>query len=629
MTSAEVVPKEGAVLMIGRFDSTQDRWRAALLAIATLFAVDGASIALAQAPRARPGRVVPSPTEAPADPGPVPSTPPGLSGDTPPGSMAVPRDEGPPKLDAKVVPAETLEEPDPKLPGAKLPPGGAPAPAGRAPGADPDPFTIYPDRLSLGKQRVQLSVEVQARSVINLGKESTVRLVVTNESNTDASGVSVVYLLPEALQLVSSTPEALPVPGDKPLYQWTKPMLPAGGEWVIVLKVVAKEAKTCEHAATVTAKAGSRANATIQEPKLKVEATASPGRLLMGKQATFTIAVRNPGSGPARNVVVQARLSNGLRMGSETLVEQTIAEIQPGERIELDPLIVDTVAGGQQSCTIVAQSADANNADENQRVTKNVEVTKPELTVKLAGEDTRYTGQTIDYKLTVTNPGTAPARKVKVTIAMPQQGGKMISAVPDRATFDKVSRRMFWTVDQVEPGQTVELTFAYLTSTPGLYRATAEANSGELRSSDTMSTDVSGIAVLDLQVSQTSKLIDVGKTNYYDITIKNAGSKEALRLQLRGNLTRGKLKLLQHFNVEKGDFVYKEETGDFVFPEIDRLAVGQSITLSLEAQAIASGPAGCHVFLGHADMGQDEANVEDVVSTTITGGGRPRPAPKP
>jgi uncharacterized repeat protein (TIGR01451 family) len=636
MASAEVVPKEGTVPMIGRFDSTQNRWRAALLAIATLFAVVGGSITQAQAPRVKGVKVVPTPTappslspDAPADPGPVAGTPPGLAGDPPPGSMAVPGNEEPPKLDTRVVPAETLDEPDPKLPGAKLPPGGAPVPPGRPSAPESDPFTIHPDRLSPGLQRVQLSIEVKASSVINLGKESTVRLVVRNESNSDATGVSVVYLLPDALQLVTSTPEALPVPGDKPLYQWTKPMLAAGGDWVIVLKVMAKEAKACEHAATVTAKAGSRANAHVQEPKLKVEATATPGRLLMGKQVTFTIAVRNPGTGPARNVIVQAKLSNGLRLGNDDVVEQTIAEIKPGGFVELDPLTVDTVAGGQQTCTIEARSADVNTVVDDQRVTRSIDVTKPELTVKLTGEDNRYTGQTIDYKLAVTNPGTAPAKKVKVTVAMPPQGGKMISSVPDRASFDKVSRKMFWTIDQIEPGQTVDMTFMYMTSTPGLYRATAEATTGELRSSDTLSTDVSGIAVLDLQVTGASKLIDVGKTNFYDITIKNAGSKEALRLQLRGNLTKGKLKLLQHFNVEKGQFQYNVETGDFVFPEIDRLAVGQSITLSLEAQATASGPAGCHVFLGHADMGEEEAKVEDVVSTTITGSGRPRTAPKP
>jgi hypothetical protein len=61
-----------------------------------------------------------------------------------------------------------------------------------------------------------------------------------------------------------------------------------------------------------------------------------------------------------------------------------------------------------------------------------------------------------------------------------------------------------------------------------------------------------------------------------------------------------------------------------MFPAIERLEVGKSITLSLEVQATASGPAGCHAFLGHSEMGIDEAPVEDVISTTVTANSRPK-----
>jgi uncharacterized repeat protein (TIGR01451 family) len=611
MAWAGPVPTEGIVLMIGRIDSTKDRWPA-LLAIAALIALAGPA-ARAQGPRAQLKGVAPAPTEPPV----LYPTGPGA------GSMALPPPAEPqPKLDLRVQPAEADDKGG--LPEAKLPPGGVPPGSGRHSGPADDPYTLHPDRLTAGKQRVQLSVEVRASPVINLGKEATVRLVVTNESSNDASGVSVVYQLPEGLQLLSSTPEATPVPADKALFHWKKSMLAAGGEWVIVLKVLAKEARACDHSAVVTAKTGSRAHTTVQEPKLKVEVNASPGRLLKGNQVTFTIAVRNPGTGPARNVIVQAKLSSGLRQGNDDVLEQPIAEIKPGEMKELDPLIVDSVAGGQQTCTVEARSPDVNTVVEDHRVTRIIDVTRPELAVKLTGPDVRFTGQTGEYKLTVTNPGTAAAKKVKVAVALPQQGGKLV-ALPDRASFIKESRKLLWTLDQVEPGLSVEMTFVYLTSTPGLYRATAEATSGELRSSDAMSTEVSGIAVLDLQVTQTARVIDVGKTTIYDITIKNVGSKEATRLQLSGNLTKN-LKVLQHFNVEKGQFQFNLQSGQFLFPEIDRLAVGQSITLGLEVQATESGPGGCHVFLAHAEMGaENDAKVEDVVSTTITGSGRPRP----
>ena len=146
---------------------------------------------------------------------------------------------------------------------------------------------------------VSSSVEVRADPIINLGKESTVRLVVKNESNADASAVSLVYQLPEGLKINASTPPSNPIPGTA-LYLYRKEMLAAGSEWTVVLKVVATSTKPCEHAATVTAKTGSRANSIVQEPKLKVEVTSSPRRVFKGEQVTFQVSVINHGTGPAR-----------------------------------------------------------------------------------------------------------------------------------------------------------------------------------------------------------------------------------------------------------------------------------------------------------------------------------------
>ncbi len=116
-------------------------------------------------------------------------------------------------------------------------------------------------------------------------------------------------------------------------------------------------------------------------------------------------------------------------------------------------------------------------------------VTGPGLAVKLAGPGTRQAGETNEYKLSVGNLGTAPAEKVQVAVTLPPEGGRLV-ALPDRASFIKESRKLLWTLDRIEPGQTVDLAFAYLTGTPGLYRATAEATSGDLRADDAMTTEV-------------------------------------------------------------------------------------------------------------------------------------------
>ena len=116
-------------------------------------------------------------------------------------------------------------------------------------------------------------------------------------------------------------------------------------------------------------------------------------------------------------------------------------------------------------------------------------VTGPGLAVKLAGPGTRQAGETNEYKLSVSNPGSATTGGVKVAVSLPTEGGRLLK-LPDRASFVKELRKLVWDLDPIEPGRSVELTFAYVVSTPGLYRATAEVTSGDLRADDAMTTEV-------------------------------------------------------------------------------------------------------------------------------------------
>jgi len=638
--------------MIGRFASTltgrdtppwvRPACRSLIVSLlaAAILASSSASTALAQGQAAPSGSAIKSraPRPAPATARPADLAPP--VDEPPPGGLTLPARrpagaEADAPVDPSVIPA-AIGEPaaeggNPGLPGATAPPGGA-GPAGGPSGDSADPFVLRPDRLTTGKQQVKLSVEVKAMPVINLGKETPVRIVVNNDGTTDAYGVSVVYQLPDNLQFVSSESPATQYPANPRIYTWNKAMMAAGGEWSIGLKVIPKDTKMCEHVATVTAKAGSKATTTIQEPKLRVEAKASSGRVLKGKQIKFEITVSNPGSGPARNFSVRAKLSDGLRLGDDDEVEQTIDVIEPGKTETLDALMVETVAGGKQTCVVDVRSPDVNYLAEAQQVTKTVEVTKPELTIDLTAQDQRYTGQPIEYKLVVTNTGTAPALGVVVTSALPQEGGKLRGQAPPTGAILTKDRKLFWKgIGQLDPGQSFESKFIYDTSTPRLYRCTAEATSGQLRASKQAVTDVVGIADLDLKVSQTDRVVDVGKTTYYDFVIKNVGTKEATKILCSGTLVN--LKVRKPFYEESnGQFETRPEAGNepgqFTFPEIARLPAGQSITLSLEVEGLRRGIASAAVNLAHDEMGNDKNSIiRGAITTKVTDNNGPSSRP--
>ena len=263
----------------------------------------------------------------------------------------------PAPIDPEVIRIQAAADANTNAPGpapaaaASSPPAtvaAAPAPADGSIEGQGSPLST--DRLPLGKQEVMVSVDVQSPANLNFEQPATVKIIVKNSGSTDALGVVVRDELPPGLDCVGSQPEAQRV-GDS-LLSWRISTLPAGSDRVILLKVKPTKVGAFDHAATVTFQAGSKASSRVLRPRLKVEVVQNPtdAKVLKNKTAEFRIAVTNTGDGPARNVIVHAKLSPGLRhdtgeRNEDNSFELPIPQIGPGQREELDPLTVDATSG--------------------------------------------------------------------------------------------------------------------------------------------------------------------------------------------------------------------------------------------------------------------------------------------
>ena len=340
-------------------------------------------------------------------------------------------------------------------PGA-VPHSADPAPADGHP--DGQGFVLPPDRLPLGKQEVMLSVEVQAPANLIYNRDTTVKIIVRNSGSTDAAGVVVRDELPAGLTCVSAQPEAQRM-GDS-LLIWRISTLPAGTERIILLKArPTKAGGALDHAATVTFQAGSKATSRVLRPRLKLEVVQTPveGKVLKNKTAEFRIAVTNTGDGPARERdhpgqaqpwPARTRPESGTRRTVSSCRSRSSA---PGQREDLDPLTVDALQGGEQWCRITANSTDVDFEKEAAQVERRFEVVEPKLKMTLAGPDKRFTDTVASYAITLENPGTAPAKNVKVMATLGVSGRLM--AVPPGAKYDPASRRLQWTIPQIDPNE--------------------------------------------------------------------------------------------------------------------------------------------------------------------------------
>ena len=336
------------------------------------------------------------------------------------------------------------------------------------------------DSVPLGKQSYGLSVDVQSPQFANLNQDTTLKIVVRNSGQSDALSVIVADELPDTLQFVSSEP---PAQSRDQILTWTLDKIAAGADHTIAVRVRPLKTGAFDHAATVTMIAGSKSRTIVRQPRLKVEQTVSPGHVEKGQQVEFKIRVSNTGDGPARNVLIQATLSPGLRHDAGTpneqnMLEQTIDRLDPGTHLDLDPLIVDAVGGGDQACSVLVKSRDVVTAagDPDSKHTQAVAVTEPKLVIKLTGPSEQYTDTEAPYTLTVTNPGTAPTRKVTAR-AILQISGQLIRA-SQGYKYDPETRNLDWIIPQLAPGQTQTCTNSTRTSGVGIYRVRAGRQGG-------------------------------------------------------------------------------------------------------------------------------------------------------
>lgn len=500
-----------------------------------------------------------------------------------------------------------------------------------APKVEPQPFTegeeLPAEKLNPGRQDVALTVDVVASQVVNLYQTASIKVVVRNAGRSDAQNVMVRQTLPSGFEYVESQPEAA---REGSRLAWRIGVLPAGGEKILTLRARPTTIGSFDHTATVSLATGGKARTMVQQPKLKVDVVATPTRALKGEPVQFAIEVSNPGTGTARDVVVQAKLSRGLRHELGELVEKPLAEpIPPGKTVRIGTLSVDTIAGGPQVCEIVALSPDVVKSSnspgtpeqDEARQVLNLTVVEPQLTLKVEGPIKRFTDTIANYQAKIDNPGTATANNVRVVVSLPT-GGTLVQ-VPDRAQYDRYNRRILWTIPQLEAGKPISLPFSVRLGGIQLYQVAAEARGdGGLFAKNTFSTDVSGMAFVDVVVTERYRVLDVGDSTVCDIRIKNTGSKEATGMKLRAKLS-DNLDVVETTGTE-ADAKFLTTTREIEFPELPRLAPGASTLLTVKLSATKPGPAVCRVTLTHDDLGNvpiDQSAVLTVTANTRGDGG--------
>ncbi len=387
------------------------------------------------------------------------------------------------------------------------------------------------DRYLDGSQNPIMLIQKRAPEEIQVGKNATFVITVSNAGNAVAHDVTVVDSVPRGARLAQAVPAV--TPSADGILTWKLGAIAAGDERTITLQIVPEVQGEVGSVATVhfATQASVRTVATM--PKLEVSLESQPD-VLIGDQQQVHINIRNAGTGVARGVRLEADIPPELRHESgDALLKADLRDLRPNESKRVT-LTVNAVQPGQSKCVVRAVSEDGVQVEDSVPV----DVRAPKLQATIQGPKLRYLERQATYAIAVTNTGTAAATDLNFVVHLP--AGLKFNSANHHGTYDPASHSVSWGLYELPAGQTapMELIVLPVELGPQVLRLAAKGNLG-IAAEAKQQVTVDGLAELAFTIGQDNGTIEVGTSSTYSVQVTNVGNKPDKNIQLRVELPAG------------------------------------------------------------------------------------------
>ncbi len=375
-------------------------------------------------------------------------------------------------------------------------------------------------------------------SEINVGQACQMELVVQNSGQHPVHDVTVQGYFDASVRFLKET-NPVPLVKSSNLV-WMLGSMQPGDSRKIDIRFVPSKRGELPASAFVRYTSGVAAKMNVFEPLLEV-ALAGPSEVQLGDPASQIIAVSNPGSGVAQNVDIKALIPPGLEHPAGKQLEMSIGSLNPGETRQIR-LALAAIKGGEHTVQVIAEAKQSTGAEAYLRkVTQSsVRVISPSVKVAMNGPGLRYKGRNATYQIEVTNDGTAVSNNVRVMHKLPA-GFEFISA-ENGGKYDASGRSIGWFVGQLGAGQTATVTVTLKAAALGEQEHLVSALTDQgTRAQSKFRTKVDGVAALVLEVSDQYDPVEVGADTWYEVVIRNEGTKAAANVMLACQLPAGVL----------------------------------------------------------------------------------------
>ena len=431
----------------------------------------------------------------------------------------------------------------------------------------------------------QLSVETIGPRKIVVGKEAAYEVVLQNSGEQAAEEVAVTTgSLPEWADVAgtaASSGEVVPAQSDRTApCRWMLRRVEAHSKEKLTLKIIPRQSKPFELAVHWDFKqAASQALIEVQEPKLAMRLD-GPREVMFGKKELYQLKLSNNGNGSADNVTLTLM---PLNSGDNQSVTHKLGTLAAG-----DQRTIEVELTARQSGKVKIRVEASGDGGAHVELAESVIVHRGALRVEVDGPAIQFVGTPASYSITVTNPGDATARNVKLTAKLPT-GMKFVSgsggAAADSATDGGHVR---WTLDRLEPGErkTLEMKCTLAVSGPNRLEIDSAADD-ELVASTEAVTRVEATADLRLELKEPDGPVPVGAEAVYELHIRNRGTKAAENVEVFSYFSHGVEP------ISAAGHSHHINPGQVVFDLIPAIAPATELVLTVKAKAAV---AGNHVF---------------------------------
>ncbi len=439
-----------------------------------------------------------------------------------------------------------------------------------------------------GAQAVSLSVEKSAPEEVQVGKQAILRVAVRNVGSATAQQIEIRDAVPRGTELVGAQPRAEQLPDGRLVWQITS--LAPGEETAVEMHVTPLVEGEIGSVATVQFAAEASARSRSTRPVLALEASA-PAQVMKGEELHLHIRLTNVGTGAASGVVLEENVPAGLAHVAGDTLEYEVGQLGPNESKELDLVLTAAQAG---TVVNLLRARGDGNLDVQHELS--LEVVAPDLSVTVNGPKRRYLEREATYTVSVSNPGTAPARDVQLTTYLPR-GLKFVEA-NNYGEYDPQTRSVHWLLEELPANETGAVTLRALPVEPGEHKMVVSGTAlTGLKTEIEEVVTIEGLAAILFELVDVSDPIEVGAETVYEVRVINQGTKNAANVRVMA-IVPEQLRALS----AEGPTRHAVEANRVVFDALPRLAPKADTTYRIRVQGQSPGDARLRVQLMTDEM---------------------------